>query len=136
MNRRWKYIAGLVIIGGAFGYLVWTAFRASFQYTLTTGELLSAPPEVAGKAVKVAGLVEEGSLSVAGQEHRFRLTDGEGHPLPVHYRGLTPNTFREGVEVVVSGTLDASAGTFEATQVLAKCASKYQARGDSPETIP
>ena len=46
--------------------------------------------------------------------------------LPVRYSGIVPDTFKEGGEVVATGHLGPD-GTFEATKILAKCASKYQA---------
>jgi cytochrome c-type biogenesis protein CcmE len=45
---------------------------------------------------------------------------------PVVYRGLAPDTFTDGVEVVVEGRLQPD-GTFRATTLLAKCGSRYEA---------
>ena len=43
------------------------------------------------------------------------------------YAGLeTPDLFKDGAEVVVEGRLTATAGTFHATNVLAKCPSKFE----------
>lgn len=78
-----------------------------------------------GSAFRVGGLVEVGSIqrSQNGLEVQFRITD-EVQRVPVQYRGLLPDLFREGKGVVVSGKLQNS-GLFEATEVLAKHDENY-----------
>jgi cytochrome c-type biogenesis protein CcmE len=44
--------------------------------------------------------------------------------VPVSYRGILPDLFREGQGVVAMGALDAS-GTFKASEVLAKHDERY-----------
>jgi len=56
------------------------------------------------------------------------MTDGKV-TYPVIYKGLVPDTFSDSADVVVEGRLDA-AGTFHATTLLAKCASRYEAAPD------
>jgi cytochrome c-type biogenesis protein CcmE len=58
----------------------------------------------------------------------FAVTDG-AKTYQVSYRGIAPDTFTDGVDVVVEGRL-AHDGTFRATTVLAKCASRYE---DAPK---
>ena len=50
----------------------------------------------------------------------------------VVYRGIAPDTFTDGVDVVVEGRLGAD-GTFRATTLLAKCASRYE---NAPDKYP
>ena len=59
-----------------------------------------------------------------GREVAFRVTDG-AQTYPVVYRGLIPDTFTDSVDVVVEGRLGRD-GTFRATTLLAKCASRYE----------
>jgi cytochrome c-type biogenesis protein CcmE len=63
--------------------------------------------------------VQPGSL-VRGENLvvSFEIADG-GAKLPVAYKGLLPDLFREGQGVVAEGSLDAG-GTFRADTVLAK----------------
>jgi cytochrome c-type biogenesis protein CcmE len=56
------------------------------------------------------------------------VTDG-ARTYPVTYHGIAPDTFTDGVDVVLEGRLDRD-GTFRATTVLAKCASRYE---DAPQ---
>ena len=64
------------------------------------------------------------SVVPGGREYAFRVTDG-AKVFPVVYRGIAPDTFTDGVDVVVEGRMDED-GTFRATTLLAKCASRYE----------
>lgn len=124
---RGKYLIGLIIIGGAFSYLIWTSFRTSFQFALTPTELSAKQVEFQGKIVKITGTVKNGTVTVNGADHKFTITDGR-MDTDVHYHGSVPNTFREGAEVVATGRFVTPAERFEATQLLTKCASKYEVK--------
>ncbi len=73
----------------------------------------------AGKRFRLGGLVQQGSL-VRGDNLAvtFRVADSSA-ALPVSYKGILPDLFREGQGVVAEGALDSS-GVFEADTVLAK----------------
>ena len=72
-----------------------------------------------GKRFRLGGLVQPGSL-VRGDNLavNFSVADGSA-TLPVAYKGILPDLFREGQGVVAEGALDAS-GVFKADTVLAK----------------
>ena len=79
---------------------------------------------------KVGGRVVPGSVRYDQRtlDLRFTLVDiASGRTsFPVLYNGPLPDTFEEGRDVVVEGKMNA-AGTFEATTVLTKCGSRYEA---------
>lgn len=127
-KRRLKYIIGFIIIGGTFSYLAWESFRASFQYSITPSEFVAMDPQMKSRRIRISGTIETGSLVVDGMDHRFRIADERGQSIEVHYKGIAPNTLREGVEVMVSGEFDSKVGRFEANELLAKCASKYEGK--------
>jgi cytochrome c-type biogenesis protein CcmE len=89
-----------------------------------------------GRAVRVHGFVVPGSIErdVEGKQVLFRVQESAPHAggsaegaMPVIYASLeTPDLFKDGAEVVVEGRLSAPAGTFHATNVLAKCPSKFE----------
>jgi cytochrome c-type biogenesis protein CcmE len=70
----------------------------------------------------------------SGRSMTFSVTDG-AHVYPVSYRGLPPDTFTDGVDVVLEGRL-AHDGTFRATTVLAKCASRYENAPEKYRSTP
>ena len=92
-------------------------------------------------AARVHGFVVAGSIvrDLAAKVVRFHVQsspDGSAGPatdtLPVIYASLeTPDLFMDGAEVVVEGRLGGSGGdAFEATRILAKCPSKFEAKAN------
>lgn len=93
--------------------------------------LFHSPTDVVAGAVKpghpfrVGGMVVEGSVTRGSDDLavRFELTDN-GETIPVSFKGILPDLFREGQGIVALGALDAK-GTFSATEVLAKHDENY-----------
>jgi cytochrome c-type biogenesis protein CcmE len=78
---------------------------------------------------RVNGKVATGSIErvPGGRQVRFTIVDkASPATLPVDYTGVIPDTFVDEADVVVEGRSRAD-GTFEATLLLAKCPSKYEA---------
>ncbi len=110
----------------AVGFLLVTAFQNNAVYYLTVSELQSAAPKIYGQPVRVAGKVAPGSIrrDPTTLLVNFEAQDESGR-LPVTYRGVLPDIFGDGVEVVVEGKY-AESGTFTAGTLLAKCPSKFE----------
>jgi len=110
----------LVALGGAAA-LILSAFSDNLVF-------FWSPTELATKSigpttrVRIGGLVEQGSVQKSGENIRFSVTD-LAHSVPVTYRGILPDLFREGQGVVAEGTFQN--GTFQASEVLAKHDEKY-----------
>lgn len=117
-------VAGLVIVA-AIGYMIYSATQSGSEYFVTTGELTAMGEKAIGQPTKLGGRVVEGSVQWdrGANTLSFSLTDGN-QSLPVTYKGVVPDSFQPGVDVILEGKLDAD-GTFQATTLLAKCASKY-----------
>ena len=83
--------------------------------------------------MKVGARVVPGSIQrvPGGREYAFNVTDG-AKIVPVVYRGIAPDTFTDSVDVVVEGRMGQD-GTFHATTLLAKCASRYENAPDDPD---
>ena len=129
-----------IAIGGALvaALLGWYGFsqvsEGGFVYYQTLGEFRASGEP--GRASRVHGFVVPGSIErdVAAKQVSFRVQETAPHAggsadgaLAVIYAGLeTPDLFKDGAEVVVEGRLAAGAGTFHATNVLAKCPSKFE----------
>lgn len=130
MNRRAWYLIGFIVIAVGVCTLFFTSFQSSLQYYVTVSELKTGTLHESynNKILKVAGKAHELTVEVheAGSLYQFVVEEG-GSRLPVRYRGFVPDTFKEGSDVVVTGQL-ASDGVFNATEILAKCASKYEAK--------
>lgn len=129
MKARTKFLIGGLLVLGPVGYLMASSIRETGEYYLTPTELeakLSADSTFHNIGVKVGARVVPGTIQrdPGGREYAFRVTDG-ARTFPVVYRGIAPDTFTDGVDVVVEGRMG-NDGTFRATTLLAKCASRYE----------
>jgi len=95
--------------------------RAAYFYTPAD---IAAGRAVEGKAMRLGGMVEKGSVrrEVDGVTIRFIVGDGDART-PVSYRGIVPDLFREGSGVVAEGRM--ARGTFVADTILAKHDERY-----------
>ncbi len=110
--------------------------KETAQYFLTPTELsakVADSPKFAKVGVKVGAAVVKGSVvrDPDGRSVTFSMTDSTT-TYKVTYRGLIPDTFTDEVTVVVEGRLN-EAGVFEATDLIAKCASRYE---NEPDKYP
>src|SRR5262245_48178279 len=114
--------SGLAVLGVAAA-LVLGALRDSIVFFNSPTDVVEK--QVApGKRIRLGGIVEPGSVSRGDNlAIRFAVTDGN-RAVPVAYKGLLPDLFREGQGVVTEGALDA-AGVFHADTVLAKHDENY-----------
>src|SRR5882672_109446 len=129
MKPRTKFLIGGALVLGAAGYLMASSINETGVYYLTPSELsakMLADSTFSQAGVKVGARVVAGSIQrdPGGKRYEFRVTDGT-HTMPVVYKGIAPDTFTDSVDVVVSGRMGAD-GTFQATELLAKCASRYE----------
>jgi cytochrome c-type biogenesis protein CcmE len=133
MNTRSKFLLGGLVILGTASFLAAKSTAATAQFYLTPHELaerLSADDSFRKNGMKVGGRVVPGTIVRApgGKEVRFVMRDtiaASQARFDVVYKGIIPDTFTDSVDVVVEGRLD-SANTFQATVLLAKCASRYE----------
>lgn len=139
MKPRTKFIVGGALVLGSAGYLMASSIQETGVYYLTPTELstkLAADPGFRDAGVKVGARVVSGSIQrdPGGREYAFRVTDG-AETFPVLYRGLAPDTFTDGVDVVIEGRMGTD-GVFHATTLLAKCASRYENAPDKYQQTP
>ena len=136
MKAKTKFMLGGALILGSAGYLMAGSINETAVYYLTPGELaakVAADSSFTQTGVKVGARVVSGSIRRAssGREVAFDVTDGS-RVMPVVYRGIIPDTFTDSVDVVVEGRLGRD-GTFQATTLLAKCASRYENAPERPD---
>jgi cytochrome c-type biogenesis protein CcmE len=128
MKIYWKFaVLGAVIIGT----LVWLAaggISETKTYYKTVAELEQMGNHAFEKRLRVGGDVEPGSIVRKGRMVSFVLTQ-EQRKLRVVYDGNDPlpDTFRDGAQALADGRMGHD-GTFQASKIQAKCASKYEAK--------
>ena len=123
-HKKLILIAVVVVALGAVAALVLNAFRSNLVFFFSPTQVVNgeAPRD---RAFRIGGLVEVGSVrrEKDGVTAHFRVTD-MAQAIPVTYKGLLPDLFKEGKGVVAEGRLTDS-GLFVAGQVLAKHDENY-----------
>ena len=118
----------LIVVGlgllGATAALVLNAFNKNLVFFFSPSQVADKEAPV-DKTFRLGGMVEKGSLKRMpdGVTVEFLVTD-TAKTIPVRYKGILPDLFKEGKGVVAQGKLDAS-GTFVASEVLAKHDENY-----------
>ena len=115
-------LAVAAVLGAALLAMWGLRDRAAYFYTPADVAAGKAQP---GKAMRLGGMVERGSIArdADGVTTRFMVDDGQAR-VPVVFRGIVPDLFREGSGVVAEGRL-ARGGTFVADNILAKHDERY-----------
>lgn len=139
MHAKVKFLIGGALVLGTAGYLMAGSIKDTAVYYLEPAELqakVQADPSFVGTGVKVGAKVVHGSVvrDAGGRQVNFKMTDGKA-TYDVEYKGIIPDTFSDSVDVVVEGRLGAD-GTFRATTLLAKCASRYEAAPEGYKNTP
>jgi cytochrome c-type biogenesis protein CcmE len=120
-KRLWLLVGSLGVLCVAAA-LVLTALNDNIVFFYSPSQLAEKKP-APDRRLRIGGLVEQGSVKKDGAVVRFTVTDLR-KTVPVVYRGLLPDLFREGQGVIAEGTLG-SDGLFTAREVLAKHDEKY-----------
>src|SRR5271156_3810569 len=120
-----KIIAATVVILATVAYLAFTGVRDNKSYYVTIGELQGMGNKAYVRHLRVAGNVAPGSIHRVGTNATFQLLE-QGRTLSVVYQGSEPppDTFKDDAQALAVGTYGHD-GIFHATQLQAKCASKY-----------
>ncbi|MEW5890326.1 MAG: cytochrome c maturation protein CcmE [Pseudomonadota bacterium] len=123
-HKRLAFIVGGLAALAAAAALVLNAMSSNLVFFFTPTQV-AAGEAPKNRTFRIGGLVKEGSVrrESDGLTVRFVVTD-TAYDIPVAYRGILPDLFREGKGVVAQGQLGAD-GRFAANEVLAKHDENY-----------
>lgn len=126
-------IAAVAITAAVLAFLAFGGIGENLVYYWSPSELEVAGNEAVGATIRLGGLVEPGSVerSPDGLTLKFAVTDG-GSSVPIVTSSVPPAMFREGVGVVVEGTIRKD-GSFETNRLLVKHDNQYRAPGEGEE---
>lgn len=124
-NSILKFVIAGVIVVGTVVWLSLSAAGNAKSYYVTIGELQAMGNKAYKVNLRVAGNVEPGSITRFGPNAKFTLVE-QKKTLRVEYDGAEPppDEFKDDAQTLAVGTFGRD-GTFHATQLQAKCASKY-----------
>jgi cytochrome c-type biogenesis protein CcmE len=127
-----KIIFATIIILATVAWLAFTGVRDNKSYYVTIGELQGMGNKAYVRHLRVAGNVAPGSIHRVGTNATFDLLE-QGRRLQVSYQGTEPppDTFKDDSQALAVGTYGRD-GVFHATQLQAKCASKYAPAANQP----
>lgn len=129
-SRRGVYVAlAACLFAGALLALVVGGIGQNLVYYWGPTDVLAAGPKAQGAAIRLGGQVVEGSIEKGeGSALKFKVTDGKAS-IPVRCKSVPPQMFREGIGVVVEGTVAAD-GVFESHQLMVSHGNEYRAPSD------
>jgi cytochrome c-type biogenesis protein CcmE len=136
MNRKQKNVLSIVIVAALMLFLSAQSFTNALSYYYEVDEFVQKADSLNGKVVNVNGTIVKGSTIWEPEKARltFRLAEKNSSITVVSETGM-PGNYKEGIPAVVTGIFINN--TFQATQVLTKCPSKYGGdldHGDHNET--
>jgi cytochrome c-type biogenesis protein CcmE len=128
-TRTTRAILSVLIVGTALGALLFTTMAESASFYKEVHEVMPNPDAWYGKNLNVHGFVVENSIAkrTTGDgklEYRFQIQNGN-HAVTAFYVGTVPDTFKDGAEVVLTGTLGPNGFQVKRNGVTAKCPSRY-----------
>ncbi len=133
-HRALKILVTAAVLLGGVGLLVFASLRDAEYYKMVD-EVMVKPADWVGKSMQIHGNVEPGSIDekIVGQRTtRTFVLEKNGQRILVRHHGPKPDSFRDMAEIVAKGKLVEESGgyAFEATQLTAKCPSKYEGAED------
>jgi cytochrome c-type biogenesis protein CcmE len=122
--KIWAVLA-LAVAAGALGFIAFGNLGENLVYYWSPTEMQAAGAKAQGATIRLGGLVAPSSLHQSDAGITFDVTDGTC-TIPVHTTAIPPQMFREGIGVVVEGTV-ASDGVFTSNRLMVKHDNQYKA---------
>ena len=122
-KRRIRLVVALTAAILLAGALLYTSFGSATEAQTPSQVLKSG----GGGRYELTGKVVNGSIKREGDTYLFRVRDRTGtESVPVAYKGVVSDTFRDGREVIVKGRLENGTFVGERDSLTTKCPSKFQ----------
>ena len=124
-GRKTSLIISILLVAGALGYLALGNFGENLVYFVTPSEVRAFTAEQAQQKIRVAGMVVKESIKTQADPVglTFELTDGEA-TIPVVFKGIPPDLFKEGQGAVAEGHWRADK-VFHSNMIMAKHSEDY-----------
>jgi cytochrome c-type biogenesis protein CcmE len=128
-----KVSATVAVVVVALTGLLFTTLREDTQFYKHVDEVMNDPAAWHGRRLQLHGYVAGIERKRSSLDYRFNV-QSNGSIVQASYSGVVPDTFKEGAEVVLKGTLSPDGFHVERNGVMAKCPSKYEPSKATPGT--
>src|SRR5687767_8023863 len=128
-TKALKIFATVVVLVGAIGGLMYASLAEDTHYYKHVEEVMVDPAAWHGKKLQLHGFVVDKSIMRKRDslDYIFKIHNN-GHVVSARYSGVVPDTFKDGSEVVIKGTLGPDGFHVQPKDgIMAKCPSKYEA---------
>jgi len=131
-KKRLQFVVAIGVVLLTLSWLAYSGVQESKTYYVTVKELQGMGDDALSKRLRVGGNVAPGTIKRQGKIVEFLLVE-EGRTMRVRYTGSSPlpDTFVDNSQALADGRYTRD-GVFEASQIQAKCASKYEAKQEQP----
>jgi cytochrome c-type biogenesis protein CcmE len=116
----------VMVIVISVAYLIFSGAIGGTMYFLTVPEVQQKLTALKGEPIRVAGKVTEDPIDwdMRNLSLAFVMGDAQSR-IPVRYKGVKPDMFQPGVDVIVEGRIGHD-GVLAASILMTSCPSKYQ----------
>jgi len=137
-TRRRLFLGGALLTSAvALGVVGFADIGENLVYYWNPTQVVERGSEAEGATIRMGGVVQSGSVAWDEQTSalNFLVSDGTT-TLAVNSSGAPPQMFREGIGVVVEGTMGAD-GIFVSDRLMVKHSNEYRApeAGVSPDEL-
>lgn len=136
-SRRVFLAGALLIAGSALAFVAFGNIGENLVYYWDPTQLVAAGDKSIGATIRLGGVVKDGTMNWNPDDSELEFTVSDGtEEVPVHCSGAPPQMFREGIGVVVEGTMT-HAGIFESSRLMVKHSNEYKApqEGETVEEL-
>jgi cytochrome c-type biogenesis protein CcmE len=129
-RTRWFAIGALALAAAAFVGITFSGIGQNLVYYWGPTELRAAGDKAIGATIRLGGQVGKDSIRYGEGASSLEFDVGDGkNTVHVRSKGVPPQMFREGIGVVVEGTMT-RAGHFESHRLMVSHDNEYRAPGD------
>ncbi len=129
-QRRIFLLGALLVAGSALGVVAFGNIGENLVYYWDPTQVNEAGKDAIGPTIRLGGVVQADTMDWDPDASELKFVVGDGTSLVrVHSTGAPPQMFREGIGVVVEGTMT-KAGVFESRRLMVKHSNEYKAPED------
>ncbi|MDH4395416.1 MAG: cytochrome c maturation protein CcmE [Limnobacter sp.] len=127
-SRRVLWLLAILVVVAGFGFSLFKVFSDNLVFFYTPSQILNGDTPKGQKSYRLGGMVVVGSVQREPDSLlvRFVVSD-KGQTVPVEFKGILPDLFKEGTGVVADGAWNGQ--VFTASEVLAKHDENYMPPG-------